>query len=83
MKTLRDQLPTVSDFEGFERESNQEATIIDRKMATNGSGTEFILVEFFSSNGHPFDAKGLTVVLVVENYIYDIDSQYVKSIFNR
>ena len=83
MKTLKEHLNHVTDFEGFERQSEQECMLLDRKMATNGSGTEFMLVEFFSSNGHPLDTKGLTVVLVVEDYIYDINSQYVKSIFNR
>jgi len=83
MATLKSQIENqVSDFKPFERESDQECTIVERKMATNGSGVEFLLVDFISS-GHPYDAKGLTVVVIEEDYIAEIDKQYVKHVFNR
>ena len=83
MKTLKEQLSNITDFTAFERQSNQKCSILDRMMAPNGCGSEFILVEFFSETGHPYDTKGITVVVVEENYIAEIDRQYVKSIFNK
>jgi|AntRauTorckE6833_2_1112554.scaffolds.fasta_scaffold40973_2 hypothetical protein len=83
MTTLKSQIEKqVSDFNPFQREANQECTIIERKMAPNGCGSEFLLVDFISS-GHPYDAKGVTVIVITEDYIEEIDRQYVKSIFNR
>jgi hypothetical protein len=80
MKTLKNQLNI--NFENYEIQSNQECTIIERKMATNGCGAEFILVDFIS-NGHPYATKGLTVIVIEEGYIAEIDKDYVRSIFNR
>jgi hypothetical protein len=83
MATLKSQIENqVSDFNPFTREANQECEIVERKMASNGSGVEFILVDFISS-GHPYDSKGLTVVVIEEDYIAEIDRSYVKHIFNR
>jgi len=81
MATLKEQIVNVN-FTAIERQANQECNIIDRKMAPNGCGAEFLLVEFTSSNNHPFDVKGTTVVILDEGYA-DIDNQYVKSIFNK
>jgi hypothetical protein len=83
MKTLREQLSEVNNFEVYERESNQVCEILERKMAPNGCGCEFILVNFISQNNHPSDAKGLYVVVREEDSIYEIDRQYVKSVFNK
>lgn len=54
MKTLKEQLTKVTDWTGFEREAEQECNVIESKMATNGSGGEFFLVEFFFSKWTPF-----------------------------
>ena len=81
MSTLKEQIANIN-FTAIERQANQECNIIDRKMAPNGCGAEFLLVEFFSSNNHPFDEKGITVVILDEGYA-DMDKQYVKSIFNK
>lgn len=81
MATLKSQIENI-DWTGIARESEQECIIIDRKMAPNGCGAEFLLVEFFSATNHPYDAKGITVVVLDEGYA-DINRQYVKSIFNR
>jgi hypothetical protein len=83
MATLKEQLTQVTDWTGFERQSAQECNVIESKMAPNGCGAEFILVDFFSASGHPYDTKGITVVVIEEDYIYDIDKTYVKSIFNK
>ncbi|MFA5432894.1 MAG: hypothetical protein WC319_08490, partial [Candidatus Paceibacterota bacterium] len=65
MKTLKEQIENqVSVFpEYFTRQLNQECTIIDRMMAPNGCGSEFVLVDFVTS-GHPSDSKGLQVVVI-------------------
>jgi len=75
MKTLKSQIGNI-DFTGIERESNQECSIIERKMAPNGCGAEFLKVEFVS-NGHPYDAKGVTVVVLDDGYAF-IDKSYLK-----
>jgi hypothetical protein len=80
MATLKSQIEKI-DFTGMEREANQKCNIIERKMAPNGCGAEFILVEFSSSNNHPYDAKGLNVVVIEEDYAY-IENSYKKNIFN-
>lgn len=80
METLKQQFENI-DFTSMKRQSEQECNIIERKMATNGCGAEFLLVEFFSQTGHPFDTKGITVVVLDEGFA-EIDRSYVKSIFN-
>lgn len=77
---IENQVTVFPDF--FSRQLNQECTIIERKMAPNGCGAEFLLVDFISS-GHPYDTKGITVVVIEENELAEIDREYVKSIFNR
>ena len=79
MATLKSQIENT-DFSGMDRESNQECTINDRKMAPNGCGAEFLLVDFVSENNHPYDAKGQNIVVLDEGYAY-IDNSY-KAIFN-
>ncbi len=81
MTTLKLQIENI-DWTGIERESEQECAILDRKMAPNGCGAEFLLVEFFSKDNNPFDCKGLTVVILDEGFA-EIERQYVKSIFDR
>ena len=75
MATLKDQIANV-EFTGMERESAQEAIITDRKTAPNGCGFEFLLVDF-TSTGHPYDAKGVNVVVIEDGYAY-IDNYYKK-----
>lgn len=80
MKTLKDQLTEVSDFKPYERQSNQACTILDKKELI---GATAYLVEFYSENDHPFDAKGLRVVTVEEDYVYEIERASVKTLFNK
>jgi hypothetical protein len=80
MATLKSQIENIN-WNGLERQSEQECNILDRKIAPNGCGAEFILVEFIS-NGHPFDTQGITVIVIDEGYA-DMDSSYVKTIFNK
>ena len=76
MTTLKDQLTGI-DLTGIEREANQTATILERKFASNGCGAEFLLVDFQSANNHPFEVKGVTVLVLDEGFAH-IDKSYVK-----
>lgn len=83
MKTLKEQLSEVNNFTVYERESNQYCEIIERKMATNGCGAEFILVNFVSASNHPADLRGLYVAVREGAEIVEIDKYYVKHVFNK
>ena len=76
MKTLKEQLPNVSDWTGIERESNQECTLVAEKQLI---GAMAYMVDFVSANGHPYDAKGKNVVVVEQDFAY-IENSY-KGLF--
>jgi len=77
MKTL-EILKGITFDEFFNREMNQEATLINQKVNIDKS-TSYLID--FTSSGHPFDVKGLSVVVVDNNEVVEIDKSYVKSIF--
>jgi len=80
MKTLKEQIENrVSDFNPFQSECNQECEILDTVFK---NGIEILLVNF-NSNGNPSQLTGLRVVAIEEDYIYDINSDDVKHVFNK
>ena len=76
MKTLKEQLPQVSAWSGLEREKSQNCELVAEKQLR---GAVAYMFNFVSENGHPFDAKGMNVVIVEEDYAY-IENSY-KSLF--
>lgn len=79
-KAMKFNEQVTADFTGMERASNQDATIIDRRMAPNGCGAEFIKADFVSATGHPYDAKDICCVVIEDGYAY-IDNSYLKIMF--
>jgi hypothetical protein len=69
----------VKDFTAFESEMNQTAEIVDMKEK---NGIMNLLVNFTNETANPSKPTGLRVVSIEEDFIYDIDKDLVKHIFN-